>query len=69
MMNIALSLVVFAFKVLNVLDVILQKFGIKLLKVTKERVLKGKIRIVTCQLKGEMCDKSNQVSPKYTKLT
>ena len=39
-----LTLIVFGLKVLNVLDVILQKFGIKLLRVTKERVLNGKLR-------------------------
>ena len=42
-MYIIFRLVAFVFKVLNVLDVILQKFGIKLLKVTKESVLKGKL--------------------------
>ena len=41
-MYVIFRLVVFVFKVLNVLDVILQKVGIKLLRVTKERVLKGK---------------------------
>ena len=41
-MYVIFSLVVFVFKVLNVLDVILQKVGIKLLMVTKEKVLKGK---------------------------
>ena len=41
-MYVIFRLVVFVFKVLNVLDVVLQKVGIKLLRVTKERVLKGK---------------------------
>ena len=42
-MYIIFKLVAFVFKVLSVLDVILQKFGIKLLRITKERVLKGKL--------------------------
>ena len=48
-MNIVLGLVVFVLKVLNVLDFVLQKFGIKLLRITRERVLKGKLRTVTYQ--------------------
>ena len=47
-MNIIFRLVAFVFKVLNVLDVILQKFGIKVLRVTKEKILKGKLRQYRC---------------------
>ena len=45
-MYIIFLFIAYLFKVLNVLDAILQKIGIKLLRVTKEKVLKGRHGIV-----------------------